>query len=155
MFYMDVCNASGWEIVITWTYIGWVRWMLQNLPLPAAQEIRDSSSRVTPCIVMMNDGGSVPPSVLVFSWVHAITMSSSNWKNHCEEPGKTQEMNVSVMYGCQYGISTKMNALIVYTHFHKWLPEINKQKFSHPPKLQAGVAIGGVAVEAEFVHWCK
>ena len=39
-----------------------------------------------------------------------------------------------------------------YTHVHKWLPEINKQKFTHLPKLQGGVAIGGVAVEAEFVH---
>ena len=29
--------------------------MFQNLPLPAAQEVRDSSS-VTPCIVMKNDG---------------------------------------------------------------------------------------------------
>ena len=42
----------------------------------------------------------------------------------------------------------------VYTHVHKWLPEINKQKFTHP-KLQRGVAIGGVAIEAEFVHCCK
>ena len=40
----------------------------------------------------------------------------------------------------------------IYTHLHKWLPEVNKQKFTHPPKLQVGVAIGGVAVEAEFVH---
>ena len=30
--------------------------MFQNLPLPAAQEIRESSSTVTPCIVMKNDG---------------------------------------------------------------------------------------------------
>ena len=44
----------GEEIVITWTHIGWVRWMYQNLSLPAAQEVRDSSS-VIPCIVMKND----------------------------------------------------------------------------------------------------
>ena len=40
----------------------------------------------------------------------------------------------------------------MYTQLHKWLPEVNKQKFTHPPKLQVGVPIGGVAVEAEFVH---
>ena len=45
----------GEEIVITWTHIGWVRWMFQNLPLPAMQEVRDSSG-VTPCIVMKNNG---------------------------------------------------------------------------------------------------
>ena len=32
----------------------------------------------------------------------------------------------------------------------KWLPAVNKQKFTLPPKLQVAVAIGGVAVEAEF-----
>ena len=37
--------------------------------------------------------GSVPPSVMVFSWVYAITISSPKWKNHCEGPGTTQEMN--------------------------------------------------------------
>ena len=30
--------------------------MFQNLPLPAAQDVRDGSSGVTPCIVMKNDG---------------------------------------------------------------------------------------------------
>ena len=45
----------GEEIVITWSRIRWVRWMFQNLTLPATQEVRDSSS-VTPCIVMKNDG---------------------------------------------------------------------------------------------------
>ena len=30
--------------------------MFQNLPLPEAQEVRDSSSVVTPFIVMKNDG---------------------------------------------------------------------------------------------------
>ena len=29
--------------------------MFPNLPLPAAQEVRDSSNAVTPCIVMQND----------------------------------------------------------------------------------------------------
>ena len=50
-----------------------------------------------------------------------------------------------------------LKAVTWYTHVHKWLPEINKQKFTQlpPPKLQGGVAIGGVAVEAEFVHCYK
>ena len=30
--------------------------MFQNFPLPAMHEVRDSSSGVTPCIVMKNDG---------------------------------------------------------------------------------------------------
>ena len=46
----------GEEIVIAWTYIGWIRWMFQNLPFPAAQEVYGSSSGVTPCIVMKNVG---------------------------------------------------------------------------------------------------
>ena len=58
--------------------------------------------------------GSVTPSVVVFSWVHAITISSPKWKNHCESPGTTQEMNLSVLRGGQYGTSTKMDALMVY-----------------------------------------
>ena len=44
---------SGEEIIITWTHIGWVRWMFQNFPLPVAQVVRDSSG-VTPCIVVKN-----------------------------------------------------------------------------------------------------
>ena len=43
------------ETVIARTHIGLVRWKFQNLPLPAAQEVRDSSG-VTPCIVMKTDG---------------------------------------------------------------------------------------------------
>ena len=34
--------------------------MFENLPLPATQEVRDSSSGVTPCIVMKNDGVLYP-----------------------------------------------------------------------------------------------
>ena len=45
----------GEAIVIAWVHIRWVRWMFHNFPLPAAQEVRDSSG-VTPCIVMKNDG---------------------------------------------------------------------------------------------------
>ena len=43
------------EIVIAWTHIGWVRWMFQNLPLPAVQEVHDSRG-MTPCFVMKNNG---------------------------------------------------------------------------------------------------
>ena len=46
----------GEEIAIAWTHIGWVRWMFQNFPLPAAQEVRDNSNGVTHCIFMKNDG---------------------------------------------------------------------------------------------------
>ena len=47
----------GEEIVTAWTHIGWVRWMFQNLSLPAVHEVHDSSSSsVTHCIVMKNDG---------------------------------------------------------------------------------------------------
>ena len=59
----------GEEIVIAWSHIGWVRWMLQNLPLPAAQEDRDCSSGVTPCIVMKNDGVLYHQVSSFFSWV--------------------------------------------------------------------------------------
>ena len=45
----------GKVIIIAWTQIEWVWWMFQNILLPAAQEVRDSSSSVTPCIVMKND----------------------------------------------------------------------------------------------------
>ena len=41
--------------------------------------------------------GFVPPSVAVFSWVHVITIFYPNWKNHCEEPSTTQEMNLSML----------------------------------------------------------
>ena len=41
--------------------------------------------------------GSAPPSVIVFSWDRAITISSPNWKSHCEGPGTTQEINLSML----------------------------------------------------------
>ena len=46
----------GEEIVNAWTDIGWLRWMLQNLQLPASQEVYDCSSGVAPCKVMKNGG---------------------------------------------------------------------------------------------------
>ena len=30
-------------------------------------------------------------------WIHVITISSPKWKNHCERPGTTQEMNLPVL----------------------------------------------------------
>ena len=75
----------GEEIVIAWTHIGWVQWMFQHLPLPAEQDVHDSSG-VTPYIVMKNDGVlyyqvSISPE----RWT--ITISSPKWNNHCEGPG--------------------------------------------------------------------
>ena len=35
-------------------------------------------------------------------------------KKHCEEPGTTQEMDLSALWSDQYGISTKVDALMVY-----------------------------------------
>ena len=45
----------GEETVITLTHIGWVRWMIQNLPFPAAQEVLVNSNVVTPCVVKKTD----------------------------------------------------------------------------------------------------
>ena len=33
------------EIAIAWTHIGWVRWIFQNLPMPAALEVREQKQR--------------------------------------------------------------------------------------------------------------
>ena len=55
-----VLSSSQWffqfgkEIIIAWTHIGWIRWIFQYLPLPVAQEVHDSSSSISPCIVMKN-----------------------------------------------------------------------------------------------------
>ena len=52
--------------------------MFQNLALPAAQEVRDSSS-VTPCIVMKNDG-VLYHQVLAFSperWMKVLLKERS------------------------------------------------------------------------------
>ena len=58
---------------------------------------------------------------VVFFWVHAITISSPKWKNYCERSGTTQEMNLSVLYGGQYGTWRKMDALMVYDSFHTFV----------------------------------
>ena len=31
------------------------------------------------------------------TWVHAITISLPEWKNHCERPGKTQEVKLAML----------------------------------------------------------
>ena len=50
----------GKEIVIAWSHIGWVRWMFQNLPFPAAQvSVRAAVWRLAYSWIML---GSVPPS---------------------------------------------------------------------------------------------
>ena len=58
--------------LIAWTHIGWVRRMFQNLPFPAAQEVRDSSG-VDSLHSKEKWRGSMPPSVVVFSWVFRKT----------------------------------------------------------------------------------
>ena len=60
----------GEEIVITWTHIRWVRGMFQNLPLPATQKVRDSTSGVTPCMLWRMMG-------FVFSCVHMIMVGQA------------------------------------------------------------------------------
>ena len=68
----------GEEIVITWTHIGLIRWMFQNLPLQAAQVVRDSSSGVTSCIVMKNYG------VLYHQLLHAVPENILVYKTSCD-----------------------------------------------------------------------
>ena len=64
-------------------------------------------------------------------------------------PRKLVPTGTSLVYFLK--LPQKCLNVLLYTQLHKWLPEVNKQKFTHPPMLQVGVAIGGVAVEAEFV----
>jgi len=46
----------GEKIIIAWTHIGWVWWLFQYLPSPAAKEIRDNIGSMSPCIFMKDDG---------------------------------------------------------------------------------------------------
>ena len=64
--------------------------MFQNLPLSAAQEVRDSSSGVTPCIIMKNDGvlyHQLSPHVSRSLWKHSCVLrlraSSILIQEHC------------------------------------------------------------------------
>ena len=49
--------------------------------------------------------------------IHAITISSPKWKNHCEGRSTIQEMNLSVLWDGQYVKSRNMDALMVYEAF--------------------------------------
>ena len=86
----------GEEITIAWTHIGWLLWMFQNLPLPAAQEVRVSSSGVTPCIVMKNDE-------VQHKYVSSFTPESMRLQflRQSERPlwgtRTTQDMNLSML----------------------------------------------------------
>ena len=67
----------GEEIVIAWTQIGWVRWMLHNLSWLAAQDVPYSSSGVTPCTVMKNDGilcHQMSPRASLSPWKHSCVL---------------------------------------------------------------------------------
>ena len=59
--------------------------MFQNLPLPAAQEVRDSNSGVTICIVLMKDAvqyhqvlHAVPENILVYYVILPLQFWSRN-----------------------------------------------------------------------------
>ena len=101
--------------------------MFSESSLPAAQQVHDSCG-VTPCI-FMNDAvlyhqvWSFSPEFMRLRSPH------QSEKNHCEGPGTTQEMNLPVLQGGQYGTPTKMDALMVYDAFQTfgkrwWIREI-------------------------------
>ena len=86
----------GKDIVIAWTHRVSVVDIEKS---PIASRARDPWQQQR-CDYLHCDKDwwdSVPPSVIVFSWVHAITISSPKWKNHCEGPATTQEMNLSML----------------------------------------------------------
>ena len=61
----------GEEIVITWTHIEWVQWMIQNLPMPARGPWQQW------CDTLHCHGewwGSVPPSALHNPWKHSCVL---------------------------------------------------------------------------------
>ena len=58
----------------------------------------------------MGDSGT---STVLTRYVIRPTISSPNWKNHCEGPDTAQEMNLFMLWGGQYGTSTKMDTLMV------------------------------------------
>ena len=106
----------GEQIVIAWTHTRWVRWMFQKLPLPAAKEVRDSSSGVTPCIVMKN-------VVILHHQVLSFSPESMRLRSlrHSEKSLRvicynTRDKLISAM-SSQYGTSTNMDALMVYDVF--------------------------------------
>ena len=62
LIYGVLSDTSQWlfhfgeEIEIVWTHIRWLWWMFQNLPLPVAHKVPDSSSGAISCIAIKNDG---------------------------------------------------------------------------------------------------
>ena len=74
--------------------------MFQNLPLPAAQEVRDSSSGVIPCIVMKNNG------VLYHQVLHAVPKKHSCVLRPCATSILIQER-----------CSTYMNFVLGHSHY--------------------------------------
>ena len=85
------------------SHIGSVRWMFQSLPLLAAQEVCDSSSSgVTPCTVMKNDG-SLYYQVSSFSrksmrlrslrqseWTKRLLVQHKRWTYPCSRAVNTE-----------------------------------------------------------------
>ena len=109
---------TGEEIVIAYTHNGWVRWMFQNLPLPAAQEVRDSSG-VTPCTVMKNVG------VLYHQWM--IQISSNVEYRHRHQSvlpkGRSFTANAETMLSVLLGINRCGSFLLLsalYSLFSIW-----------------------------------
>ena len=85
----------GEEIVIAWTqektttlggtepqHSSWQR-----------KECRRCCHRSLASLALRNSG----TSTVLTRWVHAITISSPKWKNHYEEPGTTQKINLSML----------------------------------------------------------
>ena len=82
----------GEEILITWTQIGWVHWMIHNLLLPAALEAHESSG-VTPCMLWR---------MMEFCTTNCrrFLLSPCNYDLFTEVkegPDTTQEMNLSMV----------------------------------------------------------
>ena len=96
----------GEEIVIARTQIGRARWMFQNLPLSAAQEVRDSSSGITPCIVLKNVG------VLYHHVLHGVPKNILCTTTSCHfnfDPGTLLEFCKHCLMACT--IPMKVNVL--------------------------------------------
>ena len=119
-WFLHLCE----QIVIAWIHIGWVRWKFQNLPLPVVQEVRDSSSGEITCIVVKLGFCTTKCRRFLLSPCDCNFFAET--QEHCEGPGTTQEMNLSVLQGGQYGTSTKMDAQMVYDSFY-WQKLIRKE----------------------------
>ena len=101
----------GEEIIIAWTHIRWVRWMFQNLPFSAMQEVLDSSG-VTPCIVMVQN-----PIILhdnARSHTAAVTDLLHRWQwEILEHPPYSPDMSP-----CDYDVSAKVKEPLRSTRYN-------------------------------------